>query len=778
MTDATSAFTKERAAVIADATVTGRALCQSLTAATDAWLSVQLDAARSGTGCERLALVAVGGYGRRELCPGSDLDVVLLHDGKLTESVARAAEQVWYPVWDLGLKLGHALRTVKTSLALAGTDLQTATGLLSARHIAGDEDLTTELRDGAARQWTGRAARWLGALERSVEARQAVAGDVSFLLEPNLKEGHGGLRDVQALSWADAARPILTQLDQGGLDGAYEALLAARVELHRSSGRAGDVLLLQEQDAVARALGDVDADALMARIARAGRTISWSSDEVWRRVRASMHGGRGRRDRVLNERIVVLDGEIQVRPGAIDSSAPGLALEAAVAAATLETSINQQSLHRLAAAATQVEEPWAGSVRQLFADLLLAGRPAIPVIEALDQHGVWEHYLPEWPAVRCKPQRNAYHRFTVDRHLVEAAVGAAALAGSVDRPDLLVVGALLHDIGKGFPGDHTEVGCDLVRTMAVRMGFVDGDVDDLVAMVEHHLLLPDAASRRDLADPATITAVAHAVGTTRRLHLLAALTEADSLATGPAAWSPWKANLVGLLVGKVGWVLAGATVGEVVQPDPPPVFDLTGAPEERIEVSEHEVTVVCLDHPGTFSRVAGVLALHGLDVRVAQAWSDGGVGASRFQIDAGPRTLDAERVADDIRLALHGRLALEARVAERAVEQSSRRRRFPVGVAPCASITIDNEASQTATVIDVHAPDAIAMLYRLTRALADFDLDLRTALVQTLGPAIADAFYVTDRAGAKILDPIHQAEIEKALLFACTSRADEQPRSK
>ena len=187
------------------------------------------------------------------------------------------------------------------------------------------------------------------------------------------------------------------------------------------------------------------------------------------------------------------------------------------------------------------------------------------MFEALDQGGILVRLLPEWAPVRSRPQRNAYHRFTVDRHLWETAANAAALTDRVDRPDLLVLGALLHDIGKGYPGDHTVAGMALVREIGPRLGLGPGDVATLVAMVEHHLLLPDVAIRRDLNDPATIQRVADAVGDLGLLDLLAALTEADSLATGPSAWGTWKAQLVADLVARTRTALGGAEPGETRQ---------------------------------------------------------------------------------------------------------------------------------------------------------------------------------------------------------------------
>jgi [protein-PII] uridylyltransferase len=375
--------------------------------------------------------------------------------------------------------------------------------------------------------------------------------------------------------------------------------------------------------------------------------------------------------------------------------------------------------------------------------------------------------LPEWATVRSKPQRNAYHRFTVDRHLVEAAANAAALAGRVTRPDLLVIGTLLHDIGKGYKGDHTVVGMDLVRTIGTRMGYAPDDVDTLVALVEHHLLMPDVATRRDLDDPATIERVAEAAGSLERLHLLAALTEADSLATGPAAWGSWKEGLVRTLEERTAHILGGGLIGEVVTQEFPDARQRALVAEGRqvIEADDDVLTVIAGDRPGLFSRVAGVLALHGLDVLGAGAWSsDDGGALAVFTVERPTtRPIGWANVIDDLERALAGRLALNARLEERARTYARRR-----GAAPGAptTVTFDNGASAKATVVEVAAPDSLGLLFRLTRALAEMDLDIRSAKVQTLGAQVVDAFYVRDGAGQKVTDGVQQAEIERAIRHA------------
>jgi [protein-PII] uridylyltransferase len=791
----------QRQLVLATESLTGAALCRSLSDCTDAWLAELFHAAvagsaRSADGSTGFSLVAVGGYGRRELSPQSDIDVVLLTSGRSDPSAV--AEALWYPVWDEGLKLGHAVRTVTEAVDLAGSDLDTATSMLAVRHIAGDRSLTDELADRSVAVWRKRSSKWLAQLSASVRRRHAGAGDAAFLLEPDVKDGRGGLRDVHAVHWAEAARSVMLDGDDVAFTDAYAVLLDARVELHRRTGRRGDILLLQEQDAVAEALGYSDADAFMRRFSEAARTIAWRSDEVWERVDASLSAsvatsvatsvassltGRFRRERVVGPGVVLRQGQLVITDVMAGASADGggdpaasstapherradplLVLRLAVDAATEGVRIDRSSLQQLAEVAPPLPEPWPAEARDLFARLWLAGPAAIDVVESLDQVGLWRLVLPEWDSVRSKPQRNAYHTFTVDRHLCQTAVNAAALADQVDRPDLLVVGALLHDIGKGLPGDHTEVGMGVVAGMGERMGFDDADIAVLVDMVRHHLLLPDVATRRDLADDDTIIHVAGLVGSVSTLRLLAALTEADSAATGPAAWNDWKKGLVAKLVQRTSHVLAGGEMTDMADDTFP-----TAAQRRRmvpgaqvVEVADDTLTVIATDQPGLFGRVAGVLALAGMDVLAADVWSSDGMALEVFKV--GPPA-DPERawgaVRRDLEPALAGQFALTARLAARARAHPRPADRLP-GVATPA-VRVDNTMTRSATVIEVVADDAVGLLATIGQTLAELGLDIRSAKVQTLGPQVVDTFYVTDAAGAKVTDDAHLGEVHRAL---------------
>ncbi len=326
----------------------------------------------------------------------------------------------------------------------------------------------------------------------------------------------------------------------------------------------------------------------------------------------------------------------------------------------------------------------------------------MPVWEALEAEGLITRLLPDWERVRCRPQRNAVHRWTVDRHLVETAVRAAELTREVDRPDLLLIGALLHDIGKGWPGDHSAAGEVIARDVAARLGFGRADVDVLALLVRHHLLLIETATRRDLDDPATVEAVAKTVESRQTLDLLHALTEADALATGPAAWSAWRASLVADLVRRVAGVLAGEVTDTAAAPAPSAEEERLAVeaartqglvlalhaeaeavgPDEADEGTEPvgvELLLAVPDRPGLLPAAAGVLALHRLTVRAADLRRVDPIGAGpvtllSWRVAAEYGSLpEAARLRADFVRAFDGSLDIGARLAEREAAYPRRR---------------------------------------------------------------------------------------------------------
>ena len=744
----------------------GGALCEALSDATDDFLrALYAEATKQLKNADDVALIAVGGYGRRELAPFSDLDVLLVHRG--VKNIDEIASLMWYPIWDAGLKLGHAVRTPKETLQICATDLDTATALVTARHLAGSELLAQEVIGSARDAWRQRGRTWLVNLHERMQERYVTSGEVAFLLEPNIKESLGGLRDIHALWWAIEAGLVLTSQDADALKKCNETLLQVRVALHQHTNRVGDVLHLEEQIPVAAALGYTNDDALMSAIAVAGQQVAWISDEAWSQL--DPPASASPIPQGIASGVTLVNGEIRLADDIDPADDPTLVLRVATAAARHHARIDRDSLNRLGERTQVWPDPWPAGASDDLVSLLLEGDAAIAVFKALDQRNLIVKVLPEWEPNRSRPQRNAYHRYTVDRHLWQTVANAAALADRVSRPDLLVLGALFHDIGKGYPGDHTEVGVKMFATIGVRMGLSAQDIDIVTMLIQHHLLLPDIATRRDLSDDATLTMVAETVKTTLVLELLHALTEADSLATGSSAWGSWKAGLVTMLVDRVSHVLGGGDVQEVMWrlfPDAG-VLEMMSAQKIAVRTSPDQITVVSPDRPGTFSRVAGVMALHGLDVLGAEAHSDEqGMAASEFRVvppTYGP--IEWQPIAADVTRVLNGELALDARLAERAATYRAPRATTASAPAPLR-VRIDNTASSNATVIEIHAPDQLGILHRITKALADCGLDIRHARVQTLGSEVVDTFYVRTSKGTKVTDIQHQSEIERAILHA------------
>lgn len=773
-----SGYAAARLRLLQEESRSGPSRRSALAGLTDDWLNGLFKTAARETGVRGAALVAVGGYGRGELSPRSDLDLVLLHDGKAgAQALSALADRIWYPVWDLGLALDHSVRTPAEARKTAAEDLKVHLGLLDARPVAGDAGLLAGLRTSVLADWRNQAAKRLPELHALCRERAERAGELRFLLEPDLKEARGGLRDVTALravaaSWlADAPRE--------GLGEARRRLLDARDALHLVTGRATDRLSLQEQNQVAGQLGLLDADALLRQVYEAARVVSYAGDVTWRevgrvlRARAAkprlrgLLGGRGQAatERApLAEGVVEADGEAVLALAARPDRDPVLPLRFAAAAAQAGLPVSLHSVRRLAAQAKALPVPWPAEAREQLLTLLGSGEPMVGVWEAMEAEGLISRLLPDWERVRCRPQRNPVHTWTVDRHLIETAVRASALTRRVGRPDLLLTAALLHDIGKGWPGDHSVAGETIARDVAARVGFGAEDVAVLGTLVRHHLLLIDTATRRDLDDPATVRAVAEAVGSPSTLEILHALTEADALATGPAAWSTWRGSLVADLVARVAAVLRGATpaVRELEIPTTEqerlaiealrtrePVLALHARREEDDAVGV-ELVVAVPDQPGILPAVAGVLALHRLTVRAAELRSlelpdlPGEVLVFRWRVAAEYGSLpESARLRTDLIRALDGSLDVPAKLADREAAYPRRRGVVP----PPPRVTVVPDVSSLATVLEVRAPDAVGLLHRIGRALEAAGVRVRSAHVSTPGADAVDTVYVVDGDG-------------------------------
>ena len=377
----------------------GAELRTALAEAYNGWLRVLFASATQTA--DGLALVAVGGLGRGEPAPYSDLDLVLLHDGRTSE-LSKLADAIWYPIWDSGFGLDHSVRTVEQAVAVTKVDLKALLGMLDLRHLAGDAGLTSRLRERVVDGWRGSARKRAGELRELSAKRAGSFGEAAFLLEPNLKDSAGGLRDAQALHYLSVAQLVDVPV---AVREAHRRLLDVRGELHRVTGRAEDVLRLQEQDGVARALGLIgadgtpDRDAVLRRVNGAARTVAHALDVAWRRIelapappslRRRVFGGPSPAEqRVgLAKDVVAQAAEVVLARDADPTGEPALMLRAARAAAQYRLPLGQHTLERLAAESAPMPEPWPAAARDEFVTLLGLGHAAIPVLESLDLAGL------------------------------------------------------------------------------------------------------------------------------------------------------------------------------------------------------------------------------------------------------------------------------------------------------------------------------------------------------------------------------------------------------
>jgi [protein-PII] uridylyltransferase len=738
----------------------------------DFWLSSR--AAAIGL-TDRAALVAVGALGRRELAPWSDLDLVLLHDGR--KDVERLAEQLWYPLWNAGIGLDHSVRTPGQAVQVAATDLRAAFGLLEARHIAGDGALSDKVRAAVRQAWRAGIRGRFDELADSAQERWRKVGDVAHRVEPDLKNGHGGLRDVQLLDALAAAQ--LVDRPAGDVVEARSLLLDVRTELHRLAGRARDVLRAQDADEVAAALEIADRFELARALSGAARSVAFAAEVGLRSARSALPR-RGlaalRRPpvrRPLDSGVVEHAGEVALARDAAAPRDPALVLRVAATAARTGLSIAAGTLHRLADTAPELREPWPRPALGELLSLLGTGRPLVDVVESLDRTGLWGRLFPEWGAVRDLPPRDRAHVWTVDRHMVESCAQAARLTTRVARPDLLLVGTLVHDIGKGRAGDHSEVGESLAVQIGRRLGFAEPDVAVLGQVVRHHLLLPHTATRRDLDDPATIMRVVETVdGNGLVLDLLEALAEADALATGPGVWSPWKQTLIRDLVGRCRTLLAGDPLPapaalDAAAADLATAVATDGEPQVRFDDRSDPATVIVAvpDRPGALAAAAGVLALHSLEVHAAELPS--AEHAAVFTFTVSPRfggLPDPALLRSDLIRVLDGGLTLADALARKERDYAPI---IPSGEppAPPRVLWFDDEATG-AVVLELRGTDRIGLLHRVAAALGECGADLRWARVATLGASVVDSFCVAGPGAGGALSATERRRIERAVLAA------------
>jgi [protein-PII] uridylyltransferase len=759
-----------------------------------------------------VALVALGGYGRKELAPNSDLDLMLLYRGWSIPDVRELNVALTYPLYDSGRELGDRVREPRDVLRnLERVD--EACAALDARLLTGDRGLFADMQGNVWRRFERNNVSVVTDLIKATAERHKRFGHAGHLLEPNIRDSAGGLRDIHTLGWASKLFPggegleglvasgRLSRIDADLVEEARTFLQRLRIELHLHTDRHQDQLYIGDQDAIANHFGyeatevRPAADRLMQELAGRARQVDAVVESFWDRASHQMRRKRRWRSSSsenIGDGCVLVDGRVEVVAVTNVASDPGGWLRVFRRALLRDRSIGRTTLNRLLEeVAGAGEVSWSDDAREVFLDILQSGAGAVRALEAMDLSGLLVALIGDWEPVRAYPQRDLYHRYTVDRHLFQAVVELAVSRSSDDLdlrdawshvgdPDALFFAAFLHDVGKGRGGDHSALGAQIAVDTAKRAGLSPDQIADVEFLVSDHLALAETAMRRDLNESRTITETAARVGDLRRLAMLYLLTRADSLATGPEAWSAFRSALVRELYVRTRESLSGQSlpIGAVSE-ERSAVLDLLGESLEGNEVrtavhhgqEADEFVVVAPDRPGLFSIVAGVLALRGFDVHDAEAYTrPDAVAVEIFRIVSAHGPVPEERwirLADDIRAALRGELDLDAALVKKAAE--TRRRRGTRRPGAHSRVVVDNAASEMHTVVEVHTEDRIGLLRLITRTLAAHGCDLSLARVATYGLEVVDVFYVRDLDGHKIDSPERVKAIEDALLTALAS---------
>ncbi len=784
------------------------------------------------TEAETLTLIAVGGYGRGVLAPFSDLDLIFLRPWKTTARTETVAEFMLYVLWDLGLKVGSSARSVEEGLSLARSDMTVRTALLEARHLTGDVALAERFLKTFREQVARTDPRaFIAAKMEERDARHNRAGAVRYRVEPNIKDGKGGLRDLNTLFWiarslapdsplgAKVLDDLLTARERRTFEEAFDFLWRVRGHLHLTAGRAEEKLTFDLQPEVARRMGwrgrgdEPAVERFMRRYFLTARDVgaltrAMSATLEARQQKNTMSLSRlmpGRKKNLGVPGFIEDSGRLSVTGPEVFSEDPVLLLSLFVCADTHDLDLHPHAFSAVTRSLALVTPKLRRDPRATAALLhvLAHGQRPYRVLTIMNETGLLGRFLPEWGRIVGQTQFNMYHAYTVDEHTLQAIgiindIWRGKLEG--DHPlahevihliadiEVLMLAMLLHDVGKGGERGQLEDGAIAARRACERLGVETRRIELVVWLVRNHLALSDYAQKRDVSDPETVRAFAELVGDPERLRLLLVLTVADIRAVGPGVWNSWKGQLMRSLYSAVEALFRGEDIERV---DPMAGHHAliaraakTGAAAEattgkvgQIERTT-EIALAARDRPGLFADLAAVLAAAGADVTGARvATAEDGTVLDVFQVQDGadlPYGQAEPRRLTTLIAALEAAARGERPVAPPAMPPATPRRAV-FDVRPV--VMIDSAASAHATVIEVSGADRPGLLAELSRTLSDHDLSIRSAHVAGRGERAVDSFYVTDAVGGKIVSE-DLLDTVQAALEAVLDRTPEAPKGR
>lgn len=819
-----------------DAGLKGREVARLYAAAADEMLAALWRVATqtlfpvSAVESERLSLVAVGGYGRGVLAPFSDLDLLFLRPAKATPRGESVIEFVLYVLWDLGVKVGPSARSVEECLSLSRTDMTVRTTLLEARPLAGDQRLA-ELMIGRFRDMVSKSdpRPFIAAKLEERAVRHEKAGSTRYKVEPNVKDGKGGLRDLNTLYWiarslapesrlgATVMDELFTPRERRTSDEAFDFLWRVRIHLHLIAGRAEEKLTFDMQPEVARRMGwrgrgdEPAVERFMRRYFLVARDVGALTRAMSAKLEARHQKTAQGLSRLMTpfrpaRRKLEIDG-FWIDQGRLSVEGPEVFTADPVKLLTLFTAADKQDLdlhpdafsavtRSLSLVTPRLRRDPAAS--RAFLDVLAHGQRPYRVLTIMNETGLLGRFLPEWGRIVGQTQFNMYHAYTVDEHTLQA-IGvindiargklktdhpmASEIVHLISDMEALMLGMLLHDVGKGGERGQLEDGAIAARRACERLGVDPRRIELVVWLVRSHLALSDYAQKRDLSDPATIRAFAELVGDPERLRMLLVLTVADIRAVGPGVWNGWKGQLMRTLYNQVAALFRGE---DVAREDPlsahPALVERarrTGAaaeaapvsPVEGLPVQATEISIAAADRPGLFADLAQTMAALGADVTDARVATEDGVVLDVFRVQDGaglpygqaePRRL--KTLVEALEKAARG----EGRIGQ-APQPAGNARKAAFEVRPV--VMVDHHASELATVVEVSCADRPGLLADLSRVFNDEGLSIRSAHVASYGERAVDSFYVVDRKGRKLTSEQRIAELRTALEVVLDSRA-------
>lgn len=800
------------------------------------------------------AIIALGGYGRQEQCIHSDVDLLFLFKKSIPKEAEDLIREIIYPLWDLGLDIGYATRSLKECIDLAAKDFEVLIPLFDARFICGMSFLYSELLEKLRKKIilkrSGRIIKWL--LETNQE-RHVRFGDSTYLLEPNLKDSQGGLRDYHTMLWLARVKYNLMQprdLEYFGslshnefqdLSQALAFIWNVRNRLHYLSGRKCDQLHFEYQIEIADALnfkvrdGQQPVERFLGKLH--GMMELVKEQQIMFINELGYPKKKGLRRKALHQ--AGIDG-LHIKKDMLHFNSPEeilkspeLLIKIFLESVRLAVPLSTEAKRLVKEFVYLVDHNLSDSefAVRVFEHILVSRTPGFNGLDEMLGTDILERFIPEIAGIVHRIQYNEYHFYPVDKHSLNTVqeiktfgtdqdITGDSLCGSlykeIQNKKLLLWAALLHDIGKGEPGEsHSKSGARIVRSVLTRKGYKDADIETISFLVEHHLLLIKTATRRDVNDEETAILCARKIKTSQRLKMLYLLTVADSISTGPKAWNEWISALVKDLFLKTLNIiekgeLATSEAVEVVARkreailssalSPPgtkklealfdvmsPRYLLATAADHIKEHTElyqsldeadfvweiteasdsntRKITICAKDRPGLFSKIAGIFTLNNLDILDAQVFTwRNNIALDIFEVKPPPDQIFEKEVWDRAHKQLQSALACDLDLSAALSKKMSvyRSARHRPGQRP-HRITIDNKSSSFFTIIEVFAYDFTGLLYSITDALFRCRLDIWVAKIATKVDQVVDVFYVRDFDGQKVDSPAQVAAIQAAI---------------